>query len=266
MTIKKISCLVSAGLHPVSGQPRHCKNDSLALNIGLALAQTTAAEMQVLHAGAADNPALLDYLALGASTIEVLTDTAPNQVLAQLRAKLGGSDLILTGTRSESGPATGMLPYCLAEKLHLPLVHNALSVTVLEQAIEVVQFLPKGKRRRVRVALPAVVSIHPMAAVELRYAYARQLGGKIIVSAEAPSLENPSLVNIVEPAPVAWSTQPARRKPIKLKAHENKTGHARMLSAIVSESKQGTVVNEGTCVEKAQVVLNYLREHKLINF
>jgi electron transfer flavoprotein beta subunit len=39
-----------------------------------------------------------------------------------------------------------------------------------------------------------------------------------------------------------------------------------MLSAISSESKGGAVVNNGNSVEKAQVILSYLREHRHINF
>jgi electron transfer flavoprotein beta subunit len=39
-----------------------------------------------------------------------------------------------------------------------------------------------------------------------------------------------------------------------------------MLSATVSENKGGAVVIDGDSVEKAQVILRYLREHRLINF
>jgi electron transfer flavoprotein beta subunit len=63
-----------------------------------------------------------------------------------------------------------------------------------------------------------------------------------------------------------WQKQSTLRKPIKLKARENKSGHARMLSATVSENKGGAVVIDGDSVEKAQVILRYLREHRLINF
>jgi electron transfer flavoprotein beta subunit len=34
----------------------------------------------------------------------------------------------------------------------------------------------------------------------------------------------------------------------------------------MSEAKSGVVAFEGTSVDKAQVVLNYLREHRLIDF
>lgn len=261
MTIKTIATLVSTGLHPVSGLPRHCRNDSLALTIGLALAKSTTAKFEVLHAGRADNPALLDYLALGANKIEVVPVTNETEVINNLAYKLTNTDLILTGSRAESGEDSGMLPYLLAAKLNLPVVNNALSITPSANAIEVLQFLPKGKRRRITVDLPAIVAIHPLAPVELRYAYSRQVSGEIHTAMSQ------KLNTDVQPGnTIVWSTQAATRKPVKLKARENKAGHARMLSAIVSESKGGTVVNEGTSVEKAQVILAYLREHHLTNF
>jgi electron transfer flavoprotein beta subunit len=39
-----------------------------------------------------------------------------------------------------------------------------------------------------------------------------------------------------------------------------------MRAAVVSEAKGGVVAFEGTSVDKAQVVLNYLRNHRLIEF
>ena len=260
MSIKHIATLVSAGKHPVSGEPRHCRNDSLALTVGLELAKSAAAQFEALHAGNADNPALADYLALGATLIDVIPAAADADIVDSLAAKLIRTDLILTGSRAENGQDSGLLPYLLAAKLGLPLVANALAVKPTADGVEVLQFLPKGKRRRVTVQLPAVVAIHPLAPVELRYAYARQVLGKI--SAQPA----PAYFTITASNDMQWQTQPAIRKPNKLKAQEKKAGHARMLSAIVSENKGGAVVNEGTSVEKAQVIIAYLREHRLINF
>ena len=46
MSIQRIATLVSAGLHPVSGEPRHCRNDSLAMTLGLQLAELTSAQIK----------------------------------------------------------------------------------------------------------------------------------------------------------------------------------------------------------------------------
>jgi electron transfer flavoprotein beta subunit len=70
----------------------------------------------------------------------------------------------------------------------------------------------------------------------------------------------------VEPNATSWRVAPATKKPVKLKAAETKAGHARMLSAIVTEAKGGAVVNTGTPADKAQAILSYLREHRLIDW
>jgi electron transfer flavoprotein beta subunit len=259
MSLQRIAALVSSAQHPSSGAACHCRNDSLAMTIGLNLSEATNAQMQVLHAGKPEKPALADYLALGAKQIDVIeTET---DIVENLAAHLKNTDLILTGNRAESGDASGLLPYLLAAKLNLPLVANALEIKLAADGIEILQFLPKGKRRLVSVKLPAVVVIHPLAAVDLHYAFAKKMTGKIVALRAIQPAIQPTKISKIR-----TQTKIANRKPIKLKAPEHKTGHERLLAAISSENKGGTVVNEGNSVEKAQVILNYLREHRLIDF
>jgi electron transfer flavoprotein beta subunit len=253
--MQRIAALVSIGLHPNSGVERHCRNDSLAMTIGLNLAETATVQMQVLHAGQADSTALADYLALGAPQIEVIE--TESDIVENLAEHLTNTDLILTGSRAESEQASGLLPYLLSAKLNLPLVANALEIKSLENSLEILQFLPKGKRRLVSVKLPAIVVVHPLADVDLNYAFAQKIAGEIIT---LPALQ-PTNASKVEA-----QFKLENRKPIKLKAPEHKSGHERLLAAISSENKGGTVVNEGNSVEKAQVILNYLREHRLVDF
>ena len=267
MTIKHIAALISVGRHPISGEARHCRNDSLAMTIALELTKrlnkvsSNASNVQVLHAGNPGNEALADYLALGANQIDIIPVAIDEDIVDSLAAKLANIDLILTGSRAESGKDSGLLPYLLAEKLKIPLVANALAITPIANGIEVLQFLPKGKRRSVTVQLPAIVVIHPLAPVELRFAYAQQVMGKVSQQPVSGVVMAANVTNELQ-----WQTQATMRKPNKLKARENKSGHDRMLSATVSENKGGAVVNDGNSVEKAQVILGYLREHRLINF
>ena len=255
MSLQRIAALVSTAQHPTSGVARHCRNDSLAMTIGLNLADSASAQIQVLHAGKPDNAALKDYLALGAKQMNVIaTDT---EVIENLAANLADTDLILTGSRAESEHSSGLLPYLLAQKLNLPLVANALEIKCLENSLEILQFLPNGKRRVVSLQLPAVVVIHPLATVNLHYAFAKQMTGEI-VGLRAIQPENIHKIQA--------QSKLVTRKPIKLKAPERKTSHERLLAAISSENKGGAVVNEGNSVEKAQVILDYLREHRLIDF
>jgi electron transfer flavoprotein beta subunit len=259
--IKHITTLVSAGRHPVSGEPRHCHNDSLAMTLGLNIVKSTSAKHHVLHAGNPDNKALTEYLALGAGQVDVIPISDNTDVIDCLAAQLNHVDLILTGSRAESGEDSGLLPYLLAEKLGIPLVVNALAIKSNTNTIEVLQFLPKGKRRHVTVKLPAIIAVHPLAPANLNFSYARQISGEI---KSLPAPHPPTHSENDHQA--QWQTQAAIRKPIKLKAPESKSGHERMMSAISSESKGGAVVNNGNSVEKAQVILGYLREHHLINF
>ena len=257
-SVKHIAILVSAGRHPVSGEPRHCHNDSLALALGLNL----ASKVKVLHAGTPSNPALQDYFALGATQIDVLPNCG--DMIENLAVQLTDTGLILTGTRAENGEDSVLLPYLLATKLGLPLVADALTITprgeqcdnqLQEKQLEILQFLPKGQRRRVLVSLPAVVAVHPSAAIALHFVHARKnLGNINTLTAGNTKAKFPQ-----------WSAQPAR-KPIKLVAQTAQTGHERLMAAISNKAKGGTVVNEGNNVEKAQVILRYLREHQLIEF
>ena len=261
--MKQIAVLVSASKHPISGVPRHHHNDSLALQLGLNLAAQYAATLQVLHVGDADNPALQDYLALGASQIDVISMTG--NMLEKLTAQLQNVDLILTGTRAENGEDSGLLPYLLAAKLNLPVVTGALEVSLYENTLdekhalrnklEVLQFLPKGQRRRVAVALPAVIAVHPLAPLTLHFIHARRNLGHIRVLADQLSDADISVST-------TWITE-LPRKTMKLKAQTKQTGHERLMNVISSKAKGGTVVIDENNVEKAQVIITYLREHQL---
>ncbi|MBR8062926.1 electron transfer flavoprotein subunit beta/FixA family protein [Burkholderia ambifaria] len=255
--LQRIAVLVSVGRHPVSGTARYSRNDAAALEVGRQLAEKHRATLDVIHAGDPANEALAEYLALGARQVEVLACRDGDDAAHALAARVEGYDLVLTGTRAEGAYDTGMLPYRVAATLGYPLVGSAVDVTVDGGRAAVRQFLPKGLRRRVDAALPAVVAVHPLANVEPRYAYARLRAGTIrpLLTATGADAEA-----------AAWKVGAIERKPVKLVAAEKRSGHARMLSATTTESRGGNVVNEGSSVEKAQVILAYLREHQLIDY
>jgi electron transfer flavoprotein beta subunit len=255
-----VAALISAGRHPVSGAPRSCRGDAVAMALGRSLVGDA---LRVVHAGAEQEPSLQDYLALGAKSIEVLPIKPDGDVVAALAAYLKDVDIILTGVRAELGAGSGLLPYALAQVLERPIIANVLEAKVANSAascaeVEIRQFLPKGQRRRVSCSLPVVIAVHPLSPVELKYAYARRLSGRI--EAFSPS---PAIAHAVNPS---WTVEKVPRRPVRLKAQDKKSGHARLLSAIVSETKGGVVAFEGTTVDKAQVMLNYLREHRLVDF
>jgi N,N-dimethylglycine/sarcosine catabolism electron transfer flavoprotein subunit beta len=250
-----VAVLLSAGRHPVSGTPRPCRGDAVALGLGRRL---VGEGVSAIHAGEADEPALQDYLALGAGRIEALTVRPEHDILAPLAARLKDVDLIITGSRTELGAGSGLLPYALAGALGRPIIPNVLEAQLDSGEVRIRQFLPKGKRRKIAAPLPVILAIHALAPVELRYAYARRVAGQIAAVHAVSSPESAESV--------PWSAEQVKRRPIRLKAEDKKSAHARLLSAIVSESKGGVVAIEGSCVDKAQIMLTYLRENRLVDF
>ncbi|MGE0022656.1 MAG: hypothetical protein AB7S70_03380 [Hyphomicrobium sp.] len=249
--------LVSAGRHPVSGMARACRGDAVAMGMGRRLAGD---RLRVIYAGDVSEPALKDYLALGAGRVEVVRARAGGDVLAPLARVLHNVDIVLTGARAEDGAGSGLLPYALGQSLGRPVVGNVLEAHIEANEIILRQFLPKGRRRGIAAPLPAVLAVHPLAPVELRYAYARLSTGKI---EERPADGDMAAT----PAHVSWCVETARRQPVRLKAEDKtKSAHARLLSAIATEARAGVVAIEGTCVDKAQVMLSFLREHRLVDF
>jgi electron transfer flavoprotein beta subunit len=258
----KIAVLVSVGRHPVSGVARYSRNDAAALTLALSLARTHGATLDVLHAGDPSNAALQEYLALGAGSVEVLDMPPDADPAPRLAARLRGYELVLTGTRAEGGFDSGMLPYRVAHALAVPLVGAAVDLALRDGCAQVRQFMPKGLRRRVEVRLPALIAVHPLANAATSYAYARLREGTIQCVA-APAVDSQ---HSTAPDQTAWTIRPVTAKPVRLAAAEKRSGHARMLSATTTESRGGSVVIEGSSVEKAQVILAYLREHQLVDY
>lgn len=256
-TTLRIAVLVSTARHPVSGQPVRSSSDAAAFELGCSLAPP--GRLTVLSAGMAGKDSLEDYLGLGVEAIEVLTVAANGDVLPALLARLRGFDLVLCGMRSDGQSASGMLPYLLAEGLGVPLVGDVLEATRGDHALTVRQFLPKGMRRRLEVRLPAVLAVHPRAPQSRQYAYARARAGRVTYVAGAIG---------GGPNAPAWQYEPATRRPRPLKAKVVQSGHSRMMGAIGGDggARGGQVVKQGSAEDKAQILLDYLREHRLIDF
>ena len=255
-----VTVLVSTSIHPLSGRPCTSRNDTLALEIARQLAGDSP---RTLHVGDPQDAALPDYLAFGARCVEVLPGVPGTDIVAALADHVRSAKLILCGARAQSGEASGMLPYLLAAALKRPLLADVLEIKLVGDSAQVTQFLPKGRRRTVTVSLPAIIAVHPLATALPRYAYARRVAGRIETLAAAGTT-GAAAPPTTPSSP--WILDTTDRVPVKLKAPDRRSGHARMLAATGSASRGGQVVNEGSNVEKAQAVLDYLREHDLIAF
>ncbi len=247
----KIAVLIAPAVHPVSGRPCAGEADLAAL----ALAQRLPGELQVWYAGAADDAALADYLARGADNIHSLSLSPGSDVLAALCSVLQGVDMVLCGARAGGGDGSGLLPYQLAEQLGRALLPDVLDLSKSDQQWQALQALPKGVRRTLAAKLPLVASVHARAASAVGWSYARLQQGKI----QRKAATGAALPQVV--------LEPARRARA-LVAASKVSGHARMQGAIAGgEGKSaGIVVKQGDSVEKAQVVLDYLRQHQLVDF
>ncbi|EEG10008.1 electron transfer flavoprotein subunit beta [Pseudogulbenkiania ferrooxidans] len=251
----KVAVLVAPAIHPVSGRPCTHPADSAALALGLKLAGSSE-RLTVLYAGAAADEALAGYLAQGASCVTVLPTAEDADIAPLLAAQIADAELVLCGTRAGGGQGSALLPYQLAEELEAPLLPDALSVAIKGGSVEIEQFLPKGQRRSLAAALPVVVTVHERAVPALPYSHARKEAGKVrrLMPVAAKAAE--------------WRYEPAGRRARPLVAASRASGHERMLGAIAADDGKttGLVVKQGDPVEKAQVLLDYLRDHQLVDF
>ncbi|MGH8433395.1 MAG: electron transfer flavoprotein subunit beta, partial [Pseudomonas sp.] len=159
MTDLNIIALVSIGAHPSSGRARRAEQDARAVELGLRLA---AERLQVLHAGDTREEALRAYLGMGLAELSVLEQPRGADALPVLASYLSesGAQLVLTGSQAETGEGSGMLPFLLAEKLGWPLVVGLAEVEQVENGVaQVLQALPRGQRRRLKVRLPFLASV-----------------------------------------------------------------------------------------------------------
>lgn len=249
--MSRITVLVAARQHPVSGKPARSKADSKAVATALAV---PGSDVQLLSAGTLSDAVARDYLALGARSIEII-DTAADACTALVHP-LKEVPWILTGTRSADEAGGNLLPFQLGAALSRPVVTQVVAIEDQGSHWIVTQALPKGARRRLRVTAPAVLAISEAAPATVRYALADKTLGRIFRTT----------TNAGTPARTDLTVRPRSKRRAVLQAQVAQSGHARMLGAIDSPSSGGRVISTGTPEHKAQVILDYLRTHALVNF
>jgi electron transfer flavoprotein beta subunit len=287
--MSQITVLVAPRRHPTSQRLTRCQADATAATLALGLSMP----VRLLCAGPMPDAVARDYLALGAPRIEILECPKDAPLLDALLPALHDVALVLTGTRSETDQASGVLPYALAAALGRPVVADVLSVEADGSGWIVTQALPKGARRRLKVQAPAVLVISAAAPVTLRHSLADAVAGKIIrtpvpVPHRPPPQPSPEgggseTEPCLAPSPLGgglgWGPDvrpslqieegklvPTRKRRQLLEAKTVQSGHARMLGAIDTPSTGGVVLQTGSVDSKAQAVLDYLRTHSLVTF
>jgi electron transfer flavoprotein beta subunit len=257
--VRGAAVLLSSARHPSSGAPCAAHNDVVALQVARTLG---LGPPRALHYGDCLDPALQDYLAFGAARILVLPPN-PHLPMAQAVAtELADAAVILCGCRAESGEASGLLPFELAQALGCPVLTDVLELRPQPEGLTAVQFLPRGRRRRVDLPYPSVLAIHPLAPATPRYAYARRLTGVI----ESQRLnEVAPLAAGARATSTDWQPEAQARQPLRLKGADLRSGHARMMAAVAQVARGGQVITDGTSRDQARAILAYMRRHGLID-
>ncbi|HUC18223.1 MAG TPA: electron transfer flavoprotein subunit beta [Acetobacteraceae bacterium] len=195
----KILVLLSAGRHFASGAPRPVPVELQAIALGRALVDDQGGSVSGLHAGRVD-PSVADALGHGLDDITVLCIGAEDDPLPALAAEIMACapDLVLAGRRGLGGSDSGLLPYRLARSCARPIAADAVSIAPQGERIGVVQFLPGGRRRRVELKIPAVVTVHEAAPPARNFVYRARLAGTI---EEKPGAGAPAAWMAIEARP-----------------------------------------------------------------
>jgi len=253
----RICALVSTGKHPGSLRARRAEQDARAVELGLRLAPE---QLQVIHAGDPREQSLRSYAGMGLARIRVLAQSEKADAVPALRDYLGSEkpDIVLTGVRSESGESSGMLPYLLAEQLGCPLVAGIADIVGIENGVaEVLQALPRGQRRALKVALPFVASVDMAAPAPRQSAFG---------PGSRAGLDGQPLVReTVDEVRADWTESPARKRPKRLKVVKAKTAADRFKAATAkSQGGGGKVLRDKPVAEMAQAVFDLLLEEGVL--
>ncbi|MBC9249218.1 electron transfer flavoprotein subunit beta [Pseudomonas alcaligenes] len=256
MTELNIITLVSVGAHPTSGRARRAEQDARAVELGLRL---VGPRLQLLHAGDPQEEALRAYLGMGLDALTVLAQPPRADALPALADYLAGSNvqLVLTGSQAETGEGSGMLPFLLAERLGWPVVVGLAEVEQVENGVaQVLQALPRGQRRRLRVRLPFLASVDNAAPAARQSAFGPARRGQ---------LHSDTVAVVDDPLQAEAQWQPARPRPKRLKVIKAKTGAERMKAATAKASGGGGQVLKDISPEAgAEAIFKLLLEEGVL--
>ncbi|WP_432695875.1 electron transfer flavoprotein subunit beta [Marinobacterium sp. YM272] len=253
----RIAALVSVGKHPGSGRARRAEQDARAVEMGLSMAPQG---LEVLHAGDPHAEALRAYAGMGLKKLRILQQGESADAVPALSQYLDQSkpDIILTGVRAESGESSGMMAYLLGEKLGMPVVTRIAEIVSIDNGqANLLQALPRGQRRALRVPLPFVASVDMAAAAPRQSAFGP--------ASRAEMEAKDAGVEVLDEVQASWSEAPARKRPKRLKVVKAKTAADRFKAATAKSSGDGgKVLRDKPASEMAQAVFDLLLEEGVI--
>jgi len=254
----RVSTLVSIGAHPDTGRARRSMTDARAVELALNL---NGSEVEVVHAGNPQEPALSYYSGMGLSEIRVLAQEEQQDAVTTLSAYFRDNmpDIVLTGMRAEGGESSGMLPFFLAYQLRCPIVMGIAEILSVENGkARVLQALPRGQRRAISVSLPFVASVDFAAQEPRQSAFGRARKCEVITDEVADKN--------VDEIKAGWEQTPTKPKAKRLKVVKAKSAADRFKAATAkTESSGGKILKDKPVPEMAQAVFDLLLEEGVVH-
>lgn len=254
-----VAVLVTVGRHPVTARARRADQDARAVEMALSL---NDAAVRLVHAGGNgdDNEeALRGYLGMGIGEINLIKQASSADVVPALVTSLRdmAPQLVLTGTRAETGEGSGLVPYLLAEALGWPVISGLAQVESIEQGVAtVLQALPRGKRRRLRVRLPAIATVDGSAPAARQSAFGPARRGELAARACA---------SVPDELQEQWHVQPARKRPKRLKIVKSASARDRFKAAAAkADSGSGQLLSDVSPEQGAEAIFNLLKEEGVL--
>nr|WP_298410676.1 electron transfer flavoprotein subunit beta [uncultured Halomonas sp.] len=254
-----VAVLVSMGRHPLTERARRADQDARAVEMALSLGDV---QPRLLHAGHFDQDseaALRGYLGMGFDALELIEQEPGADVIAALcdRLRDAAPQLVLTGARAETDEGSGLLPYLLAEALGWPIVASLASIERIEQGeATLLQALPRGQRRRLRVRLPAVFTVDGSAPAPRQSAFGPARRGVV---------ERIACTSLQDAAFAEWRIQPARKRPKRLKIVKAASARDRFKAAAAkAEGGGGQVLADVTPEQGAEAIFKLLQEEGVL--